>query len=319
MSRTGAGPATSGSTTASATPRYDEFGGLEEIAAEIALPWPGPPTVGRHFVDVGAGRRLSAIAWGTGPAEAVFLHGGAQNAHTWDSVALALGRPLVAVDMPGHGHSDWRDDHDYGVPAMAADIARAIPDLAPAAPLFVGIGLGAPIVLLIADRLGRPATRVALVDSAAGVRRVPGEPWASQTAERVGAFTARHQFASFDDMLQRTLQYNEIRSPESLRRGARHNARQRPDGSWEWRWDPAQRADRDYAFEAVAEALDRLAGPVLLVRGGRSDLVTDEAVAAFRRQHSDTRLVTIDGAGHAVQGDRPVELSRALQSFWPSS
>ena len=153
----------------------------------------------------------------------MFLHGGAQNAHTWDSVALALGRPLVTVDMPGHGHSDWRDDHDYGVAAMAADIAPAIQDLAPAASLFVGIGLGAPIALLIAHRLGRPASRVALVDSAAGVRRVPGEPRASQSAEHVGASTALHRFASFDDLLQRTFQYNEIRSQQSLRRGARHN------------------------------------------------------------------------------------------------
>ncbi len=36
----------------------------------------------------------------------MLLHGGAQNAHTWDTVALALGRPLVAIDLPGHGHSD---------------------------------------------------------------------------------------------------------------------------------------------------------------------------------------------------------------------
>ena len=69
----------------------------------------------------------------------------------------------------------------------------------------------------------------------------------------------------------------------------------------------------------MTDALDGLAGPVLLVHGGRSDVVTDESVAAFRRQHPDTRLVTIDGAGHAVQGDRPVELSHALLSFWPSS
>ncbi len=60
----------------------------------------------RESVEVEPGRRLSALVWGDGEPELVFLHGGAQNAHTWDTVALALGRPLVALDLPGHGHSD---------------------------------------------------------------------------------------------------------------------------------------------------------------------------------------------------------------------
>jgi pimeloyl-ACP methyl ester carboxylesterase len=296
---------------------YDEFGALEENAEEAGLPWGGPPAVARRFVDVGGGRRVSAIVWGMAPAEAVFLHGGAQNAHTWDTVALALGRPLVAIDMPGHGQSDWRVDHDYAVPGMADDVAEVCRELAPQASILVGIGLGAPVSLLTADRLGRSTLRVVMVDSASGARPPGGERRQTQAGAKVAEFTAHHRFASFDEMLQRTVQFNGGRSQQSLRRGARHNARQLPDGSWEWRWDPDQRAERDFAFDALAEALDRLAGPVLLVRGGQSDIVTDDAVALFRERHPDTRLVTIDRAGHGVQGDRPVELAEALRSFWP--
>ena len=40
--------------------------------------------------------------------QVLLIHGWAQNAHTWDTVALALGRPLLAVDLPGHGHSGGR-------------------------------------------------------------------------------------------------------------------------------------------------------------------------------------------------------------------
>ena len=72
-----------------------------------ACPTTGPPTVRREFVR--RRRRPPAQRAGVGrptPPELVFLHGGAQNAHTWDTVALALGRPLVAIDLPGHGHSD---------------------------------------------------------------------------------------------------------------------------------------------------------------------------------------------------------------------
>ena len=85
----------------SGTWEYDEFGLFHENAAEFGLPFVGPPTVRREFVEVEPDRRLSALVWGTGPPELVLLHGGAQNAHTWDTVALAIDRPLVAIDLPG--------------------------------------------------------------------------------------------------------------------------------------------------------------------------------------------------------------------------
>ena len=66
---------------------------------------------------------VSALAWGEGAPEIVLLHGGAQNAHTWDTVALALDRPLLAIDLPGHGHSSHRDDHMYW-PSENADRSR---------------------------------------------------------------------------------------------------------------------------------------------------------------------------------------------------
>jgi pimeloyl-ACP methyl ester carboxylesterase len=66
----------------------------------------------------------------------------------------------------------------------------------------------------------------------------------------------------------------------------------------------------------MERALTRFSGPVLVVRGARSDVVTDDVMAAFTARHPATEAVTVDGAGHAVQGDRPVELARVLASFW---
>ena len=82
---------------------YDEFGYFHENAAEFDLPYQRPPVVRREAVRLPDGRSLSALVWGTAPPELALLHGGGQNAHTWDTVAMALDRPLVAVDLPGHG------------------------------------------------------------------------------------------------------------------------------------------------------------------------------------------------------------------------
>ena len=113
---------------------FDEFSLLHDNAEEVGLPWPpasGIPAVRREQVPVEDGRVVSALVWGTAPPEVVFIHGGAQNAHTWDTVALALERPMVAVDLPGHGRSSWRDDARYDPITNAVAVATAIEALAP--------------------------------------------------------------------------------------------------------------------------------------------------------------------------------------------
>src|SRR4029077_604349 len=106
-------------------PAYDEFSMFQDNPTEVGLPWSGPPKVRRESVDVGGGQKVSALVWGSASPEIVLVHGGGQNAHTWDTVALALNRPLVAIDLPGHGHSDWREDHDYGPVTSAPAVATA--------------------------------------------------------------------------------------------------------------------------------------------------------------------------------------------------
>ena len=92
----------------------DEFAWLGEVADELGIDRARIPPVTRRSLKTDAGRQLSAVVWGQDEPELIFLHGGGQNAHTWDLVALLLGRPAIAIDLPGHGHSSWRDDRDYG-------------------------------------------------------------------------------------------------------------------------------------------------------------------------------------------------------------
>ena len=105
---------------------YDEFAYFRENAEEVGLEWSGPPVVERVEVSVSGSRVVSALRWGTDPIEVVLLHGTAQNAHTWDTVLLALGRPALAIDLPGHGHSGWRDDFGYRPHQLADDVAVAV-------------------------------------------------------------------------------------------------------------------------------------------------------------------------------------------------
>src|SRR5690349_14685555 len=104
----------------------DEFGSLTEVADELGVAHDRIPRVRRSAVEVSPGREVSVLTWGEKAPELVFLHGGGQNAHTWDLVALRLDRPALAIDLPGHGHSSWRDDHDYGPVRNAHAVATVV-------------------------------------------------------------------------------------------------------------------------------------------------------------------------------------------------
>ncbi len=292
---------------------YDEFAYFHENAEEWGLPYDGPPRVKRVRSEMADGRIISSLRWGKGAARVVLVHGGAQNAHTWDTVAMALGEPLLAPDLPGHGHSDSPAPGVGTAPdANAADLAAVLDEHAPAPDLVVGMSLGGLTAIALAA--GRPdlVRRLVLVDITPGVT--------GEKAKAIHDFVrGPATFPSFDDLLARTIEFNPTRSESSLRRGILHNATQLDDGSWVWRHrrdDHAVMGDDTVERPDITELWDDLAaypGPVTLVRGTREQsVVADDDVDELRRRRADATVVEVD-AGHSVQGDQPVELARIIE------
>jgi pimeloyl-ACP methyl ester carboxylesterase len=292
---------------------YDELGLFHENAEEFGLPYDGPPTVRRERVEVGDGRSLSALVWGDAPPELVLLHGGAQNAHTWDTVAMALGRPLVAIDLPGHGHSDGPADSSADLEANAGDVAAAVAALAPDARAVVGMSLGGMTNIALAHVRPDLVRKMVLVDVTPGVNH-------EKAAAIVAFVDGPESFPDFDELLERTKQFNPTRTESSLRRGILHNALQRDDGSWVWRYrrfiDRASATGLDVSD--LWEAVGRITVPVMLVRGMRTQSVVDDAdEAELLRRLPAARVEHVEDAGHSVQGDDPLALARLLDDFVP--
>ncbi|MCU1468154.1 MAG: putative hydrolase or acyltransferase of alpha/beta superfamily [Actinomycetia bacterium] len=295
-------------------PAYDEFALFHENAEEFGIPWSGPPTVRRVEAKT-TGGTISALAWGTGAPELVLIHGGAQNAHTWDTVALALDRPLLAVDLPGHGHSAHRDDHAYWPVENATAIEEALRVLAPDARVVVGMSLGGLTALALTDRAPDLVRALVLVDVTPGVNR--------EKSSAIAQFIdGPEYFSSFDEILARTVQFNPTRSESSLRRGILHNAIETDDGRWRWRYDLPRRGSGEGddgqvmpGLDDLWSAVERVRVPFLVVRGGTSPVVDDEDIAEVERRNPKARVIVVDGAGHSVQGDKPVELAGILNSL----
>lgn len=305
---------TSGTSSQVDPDTYDEFGMFHENAAEAGLDWSGPPTVERLTVELGGARTLSALRWGTADPEVVLLHGGGQNAHTWDTVALALDRPLLAIDLPGHGHSgDVDHTRPVGPRVFAEDVAEVVRTHAPNAELVVGMSLGGLTAMVLATIEPQLVRRLAMVDITPGADR-------SKTAEIHSFLAGPESFASFEEILERTMAFNPTRSESSLRRGILHNARRRDDGRWVWRHQRTRRTDDDddspsLELTPLWDDLAEVRAPVRLLLGDRSPVVDDDDVDQFRERQPGAEVITVPDAGHSIQGDQPVALARLLEEL----
>jgi pimeloyl-ACP methyl ester carboxylesterase len=306
---------------------YDEFGLFHENAAEFGLSFDEPPAVRRAFVEVRDGRSLSALVWGSGDPEIALLHGGGQNAHTWDTVALALRpRSLVAIDLPGHGHSDGPDPEQLRDPwsfVTATDVAAVIAELAPRARGVVGMSAGGLTAIRIAAIAPQLVRRLVLVDVLPGLDQ-------ARAHHILDFLSGPATFPNLDELLARTKEFNPTRSESSLRRGILHNAMQLDDGTWVWRhqrWRlgsppavaPSPGAPSSEPGTTASDDWDLLMAidvPILLCRGLRADSVLRDAdEAALVGARPDVTVHHFAGAGHSIQGDMPVALAAAIDEF----
>jgi esterase len=281
-----------------------EFALLPENAEQAGVNGPLP-----HVQRIDAGS-VSALQWGDSTPRIVFLHGGGQNAHTWDTVIVGLGQSALAVDLPGHGHSGWREDGDYSPQHNAAAVAPVLNELAPHADLVVGMSLGGLTAIglgAIAPHLVRELVLVDVTPSA--LRR-----YSEMTKEQLGTVAlvqADREFPSFAAMLELTTAAAPHRDPKSLRRGVFHNSRRLDNGSWTWRYDTIREIPD---FDSLWGDVDGLSAPITLVRGGNSGFVSDEDTAELSQRAQAFRGVhVVENSGHSVQSDQPRALIDILR------
>jgi pimeloyl-ACP methyl ester carboxylesterase len=148
------------------------------------------------------------------------------------------------------------------------------------------------------------------------------------TAERgtVSLIAGPPIYDSFDVMADAAIALSPNRRADGVRRGVRHNARRLPDGRWMWRYDlfgssPGESppSTSDVAswvdFTPLWEDVSAISVPVLFVRGGLSPFVHDDDISELKDRLGSLKVETVEGAGHAVQSDRPLVLADLIRNF----
>ena len=113
--------------------------------------------------------------------------------------------------------------------------------------------------------------------------------------------------------------FNPLRNPALLRRSLLHNLRELPNGKWTWKHDPNRVRPTPESLRArqaeIMKEVSHITCPTLVLRGAKSDVLTDESAASFARALPDGRWMRVEDAAHTVQGDNPRGLVEALRPF----
>ncbi|MBA2281998.1 MAG: alpha/beta hydrolase [Acidimicrobiia bacterium] len=267
------------------------------------------------------GVRLHLLDWGgSATSTVVLLHGGGLQAHTWDAVAVALRTEhrCVAVDLRGHGDSEWSPTCDYTIDAHAHDLAGVLAALGVSRPIVVGHSLGGFAALRLAARRSADLAGLVIVDTSPFVRETP---LLAKIREFVQAASV---FETFDDAIDHALGFRRSTDRDRLRSTLRHSLRLLPDGRWTWKRD--QRHLKDGYIESTMQAakalvpdLGAIGCPTLVVRGDHGTGHSDDDYRRFVDRLPDARLETVTGAGHNVQSDNPAGLVDAIKPFLDSA
>ena len=251
-----------------------------------------------------------------GRAATVLLHGGGQTRRSWGRTAERIatgGRVAIALDARGHGDSQWDPAEDYSLDAFVADLVAFLESLDRPA-VLVGASLGGTTALAVAGEHPGLVRGLVLVDVVIEV-----EP---AGVKRIRDFMTAHAdgFASLEEVADAIAVYNPQRKRPRTLDGLRKNVRLGQDGRWRWHWDPAFMRIGDEPRRGVTPARLRAAAaevhvPTLIVRGARSDVVSDAGLADMLQCIPHAEVVGVAAAGHMVAGDDNDVFAAALEQF----
>jgi esterase len=288
-----------------------EFASLLESAADLGIPHT-PSVRYQSRQTVIRGMRFHFTEWGDpGSPPVVLLHGGNQSSHSWDLVSLHLADRyhVYALDQRGHGDTEWSRELDYSMDAMAGDVLAFIEDQAIDRPVIFGHSMGGRVTLEAA--LAAPDVARALVIVDVGPELSP------EGTKVVSDFIAHNiEFDDLEVFLDNVARYDRFRSREHVARTVKYNLLVRSDGKYVSKVDHRRLPQAGTTMTLGDVSI--IPCPVLLIRGGESEVLLPDAAERFVSALANGQLVTVPNVGHNVHGGNTPGFLEAIGPFLAS-
>ena len=275
-----------------------------------------------HHHVTSNGLRMHYVDWGGQGTPILFLHGGGQTCRTWDMTAVQLrsNYRCYALDQRNHGDTDKSASPDIDPYDHREDIRGAVEALGLQSFVMVGMSMGGLNTIAYASKYPKELQAVVIVDVGPTIRKEGGA--------QIGNFSRIPGFDSMEDAIEQAVKFNPLRPRAHLHYSLLHSLRQEPDGKWvfkhqlpgdrpeqpEQAGEPEQERMRS-RFEKLWDDVPKITSPTLLIHGGESKVIFREGAEEVVAKLPKGSLVTIPGAGHTVQGDKPKEFVAELTKF----
>jgi pimeloyl-ACP methyl ester carboxylesterase len=249
----------------------------------------------------------------------VCLPGLARTAADFEALATALAsnatapRRVLALDSRGRGRSDYDPNaQNYSLPVELSDLTAVLTALEIARAVFVGTSRGGMLTMLLA--VARPTAIAGCVLNDIGpVIDIKG---VVRIKSYVGKLPPPASFAAAAAILRGVYssQFPKLRDEEWLA-FARRTFKE-ADGRLVPDYDPKlastlDAVDLDHPLPDLWKQFDALAHmPVMVVRGGNSDILSPATVEAMRARHPGLEVVEVPDQGHAPLLTEPDTIGR---------
>jgi pimeloyl-ACP methyl ester carboxylesterase len=249
----------------------------------------------------------------SGGPTAILLHGGGQSRSSWRIATQRLGDAhykACALDLRGHGDSDWSPNGDYRIERVA-DLVSVIEDLGSPA-VLIGASFGGHVSLVTAARHPFLVRALVLCDVT---------PWIEGEATKAMRSIMCAAAAGFASVQDAANHIDEVRGfPSNLDANRlRRHMRQDAEGRLYWRWDPqfflSQDTQNENLTELLTAAAEKLKVPTLLIRAEHSEIVTPQQISKFARMVPHASTAEIAGARHTVSADDNEKYASLILEF----
>lgn len=278
------------------------------VAVSAQISTPAENYQDRFILD--EGRRIHYLDWGSETKPPfIMLHGIGRSAHSYDSIAPHFRRDyhVIAMDLRGHGDSDWHPAAAYLVEDYVKDLERLVDRLDLRGIVLTGSSTGGRVAQVFA---GLHPERVAkLVVEDVGPERP--EDISKGFAQR--AEQEMKGWASGEELLS-VLRRNPTRVPEETHRNwIRHETRRLDNGRVAWKYDPA--VARGFVPTELWDYVKRITAPTIYLLGAESTIVPPATQTRLEALGSHIKVVVVPDAGHYPHQETPQVFLAVVKAF----
>jgi pimeloyl-ACP methyl ester carboxylesterase len=280
------------------------------LPLQVAAPAPQPAAAYTDKFATVNGLRLHYLDWGN-PRKPplILIHGIARHAHTFDQIAPHFSRDyhVIAIDMRGHGDSDWDAAGRYLVEDHLKDLESLVKQLQLRQITLLGNSTGGRVVQVFAG--AHPDLVSKLIVEDVGPQRP--EDIAAGFARRVEQ--EANGWASEEELVQQTTRENPGVAAAWIRAYVHFGVKSRPDQRVVWKRDP--KLVNGFVPTDLWRYVRRISSPTIYILGGRSRIVPAETQQQLKQVLPHIEIVIMPGLGHYPDVEAPEDFLTIVDRF----